>query len=343
MNFEGLSKDVSERMLRLVNYILSLPVSLSDKKTLLIKSFRTVGYEFFNKVFEDSSELFDSKAISTLGYNDPDGQIERLAAKLVQNYNLGRISNPATVKDFYDSLLGDAQHEAFRNAVSLDKHPTLTRRIVGETCGWCVAKSGTYINPAGEDFARHAGCDCLITVSGYNSRNGVLTNYNKRDGVNRDRVFNDEKPGVGTVKFEDGTSIKDQHRKADDFAVAERLKVKYGGNYTVLKEATAQGVSMPDLMRNNDALIEIKRPNTLAALDGRLRGAMDQLDYSSNLVKGIKNRVVYIDAMDRLDSISREEIMNTVCRRVDRYDYYRIDGVIVHRDGEEDIVMLFDK
>ena len=28
-------------------------------------------------------------------------------------------------------------------------------------------------------FSKHANCDCLLVASGYNSRNGVVTNYNK--------------------------------------------------------------------------------------------------------------------------------------------------------------------
>lgn len=71
--------------------------------------------------------------------------------------------------------------EVFQNVLSLDKHPTLTRVIVGETCTWCIDRAGTHIHPSGEDFARYRNCDCLFVVSGYNSRNGILKNYVKRD------------------------------------------------------------------------------------------------------------------------------------------------------------------
>ena len=33
--------------------------------------------------------------------------------------------------------------------------------------------------PDSELFARHDNCDCLFIVRGYNSRNGILTNYRK--------------------------------------------------------------------------------------------------------------------------------------------------------------------
>lgn len=74
-------------------------------------------------------------------------------------------------------MLSKAQSEAFRNALSLDRHLTLMRTVLGTCCKWCRSKAGTYINPEGEDFARHANCNCLFTVSGYKSRNGILNNY----------------------------------------------------------------------------------------------------------------------------------------------------------------------
>lgn len=178
MNFSQVATDISKQMAEVVNYILSLDISPADKRARLTKAFQIVGREFFAKMFTDNSVLFDSEAISSLGFQNPEDQIERLSTKLVQNYNLGR-ENKEIVKGFFDSVLGDAQKEAFDNGISLGKVPTLTRRIVGETCGWCVARTGTFTHPSGELFARHDNCDCLFIVSGYNSRNGVLTNYRK--------------------------------------------------------------------------------------------------------------------------------------------------------------------
>lgn len=178
MNFSSTATDLGEQMTKVVDYILGLDISPAEKRARLIKAFGIVGEEFFNKMFADNSLLFDSEAISSLGFSNPEGQIERLSAKLVQNYNLGRKTD-AIVKEFFDSVLGDAQKEAFDNGISLGKVPTLTRRLVGETCPWCVARVGTFTYPDGELFARHDNCDCLFIVSGYNSRNGILTNYRK--------------------------------------------------------------------------------------------------------------------------------------------------------------------
>ena len=178
MNFSATAADIGKQMAKVVEYILGLDISPSDKKQRLIKAFGIVGNEFFGKMFADNSYLFDSEAIGTLGFQNPEGQIERLSSKLVQNYNLTR-PNDAIVKEFFDSVLGDAQNEAFNNGRSLGKVPTLTRRLVGETCAWCAVRAGTFTYPDSEMFARHDNCDCLFIVEGYNSRNGVLTNYRK--------------------------------------------------------------------------------------------------------------------------------------------------------------------
>lgn len=178
MNFSGTAADIGDQMVKVVDYILSLDISPADKKARLIRAFGIVGNEFFDKMFLDNSILFDSQAIGSLGFTNPEGQVERLSAKLVQNYNLGRKNDPM-VRGFFDSVLADAQHEAFENGISMGKVPTLTRSLVGETCPWCVARAGTFTYPDGELFARHDNCDCLFMVSGYNSRNGILTNYRK--------------------------------------------------------------------------------------------------------------------------------------------------------------------
>ena len=178
MNFSATAKDISNQMVKVVNYILGLDISPAEKRRRLTIAFGIVGNEFFGKMFADNSLLFDSEAISTLGFQNPKGQIERLSAKLVQNYNLGR-KNEAIVTGFFDSVLADAQKEAFDNGISMGKVPTLTRSLVGETCEWCRARVGTFTYPDGELFARHDNCDCLFIVRGYNSRNGILTNYRK--------------------------------------------------------------------------------------------------------------------------------------------------------------------
>lgn len=207
VNFHPVAKDTAKSMRKVVDYILGLNISPADKSVRLAKVFNLVGSDFYAQMFDANSELFDSTAIGMTDYNQMTEQIERLSRKIVRNSNLNRDVN-YLINDFYNSALGNAQNEAFKNAISLDKHPTLTRTVVGETCDWCFALAGTYTNPEGELFARHANCDCLFVVSGYNSRNGILTNYNKRSKRYNDSVkiidkkselLRNARPGVGTI------------------------------------------------------------------------------------------------------------------------------------------------
>ena len=178
INFSPVATDTAESMDAVVKYILGLNITPEEKIRRIYKSFSIVGSDFYVQMFDANSLLFDSTAIGT-DFSEMDDQIERLSRKIVQNYNLGRETD-TLVKDFYDSALGKAQSEAFTNAISLDRHPTLTRTMVGETCDWCKGLAGVWIDPTDDLFSRHADCDCLFTVSGYNSRNGILENYNKK-------------------------------------------------------------------------------------------------------------------------------------------------------------------
>lgn len=178
MDFHPVAIDTASNILPAVKYILSLDISPNDKKTRIAKVIDLIGSDFYTQMFDANSQVFDSTVIGTTDYSQMTDQIDNLATKLVRQNSLGRVID-LIVREFYDSALGKAQEEAFRNAISLDKHPTLTRTVVGKCCEWCDKKQGTYTYPKGEDFARHDNCDCLFTTSGYNSRNGVLNNYVK--------------------------------------------------------------------------------------------------------------------------------------------------------------------
>lgn len=179
MEFSGVTNDTSSRVADVVDYILRLNISPEDKISRIANVVQAVGLHFHSQMYDATSQIFDSSVMASGGIDDINGQSQRLATKIVRNYSLGRRTDELVLA-YYNSILGRAESEAFDNAVSMQKHPTLTRTIVGETCSWCDSKAGTYTNPSGEDFARHDECDCLFTVSGFNSRNGLLTNYSKK-------------------------------------------------------------------------------------------------------------------------------------------------------------------
>ena len=179
MDFSGIVEDTTNGVFNIVEDILRMNIDPQIKVEQIQSVLTQVGERFGQKMFNDVSLLFDSMAIySYVPYNDND-QVYTLAQKIVRDNAFGLKDRPI-LKEYSDVLLGRAQYEAFENAVSLEKHPTLTRRMRGETCEWCRLRTGTFVDPEPEMFQRHDNCNCLFIVSGYNSRNGVLKNYRKK-------------------------------------------------------------------------------------------------------------------------------------------------------------------
>lgn len=178
MDFRGIAEDTATNTQDLVNYVLALNLSPEDKEVLLVEIFRTTGRAFADKAFADVSLLVDSDIGGEI-LIDEDNQVARLAQKIVRD-GAFELDDGRITKEYYDVLLARAEETAFRNAQSLEKHPTLERRATGrETCAWCEDRVGVFPYPDPELFSRHDDCDCIFIVSGYNSRNGVLKNYKK--------------------------------------------------------------------------------------------------------------------------------------------------------------------
>lgn len=180
MDFSGVTNETASNVYAVVREILALDISPADKQAQIARVIEVVGKEYHDQMFTVSSQVFDSTVMRGVSSSLDSSQAERLANKLVRNYALGRDTASALVTEYYNSLLGNAQHRAFQNAISMQKHPTLTRTLgPKQDCAWCVLKEGTHTNPSGSDFARHDRCDCIFVVSGYNTRNGLLANYRK--------------------------------------------------------------------------------------------------------------------------------------------------------------------
>ena len=171
MELEIATTDTSEKALEIINYILKSNWSVEEKKIRLTRFFNLTGDTFYRKIFSMSSDIFDSNALETLGFSNPDDQIERLSTKLVRDYSLGR-DYRVVGEEFYYSVATSAQQEAFNNAYSLDKHPTLRRKANANCCSWCAGLEGFYIDPVGDVFAHHEKCRCSFEIRGFNTRNG---------------------------------------------------------------------------------------------------------------------------------------------------------------------------
>lgn len=179
MDFSVITNDITNYLHRVVDSVLRLSVSPEEKRAQLVRIFIGVGEEFAEKTFNDVSEILDATAIKSQIDINLNNQIEDLARKIVRD-SAFELDDKAIEKEYLDVILARSEQASFMNANSLDKHPTLTRRMVGETCAWCHARTGTWTYPDPELFARHDNCDCRIEVSGYKTRNGILNNYKKR-------------------------------------------------------------------------------------------------------------------------------------------------------------------
>lgn len=180
MDFREIVEETATLVSRRIATILKKDLSPEGKKKLISALFQGTGRAFADKLFSDVSELFDSSAIKNVIEINYDDQIERLATKIVRD-NAFQINDQRIVKEYYDVLLARSEETAFKNALSLEKHPTLTRIVTGfETCDWCQERAGTFSDPDSDLFHRHDDCDCIFIVRGYNSRNGILRNYSKK-------------------------------------------------------------------------------------------------------------------------------------------------------------------
>lgn len=176
MDFTIVADAVSEKAIEAVKYILRQNWSPAQKRKYLTRLYRLTGDEFYDKIFSMSSNIFDSTAISSEGFLNPDDQIERLAAKTVQNYNLTR-EESALVTEYYFVVMDDATKSSFKNAKSLDKHPTLTRTAHAGACKFCQSMVGVYTNPDSEAFRHHENCRCSFRYSGYGLRDGTYRGH----------------------------------------------------------------------------------------------------------------------------------------------------------------------
>lgn len=180
MEFSGVTNETARNVTDVIRGILASNFSPADKEAQIARVILIVGNDYHMQMYRAASQVFDSAAITSAGIDRANGQAERLANKIVRNYALSRGTVATLITEFYNTLLGRAQHEAFQNALSMQKHPTLTRELgPKKDCDWCIRKRGTHPNPKPEDFGRHDNCDCIFIVSGYNTRNGLLNNYVK--------------------------------------------------------------------------------------------------------------------------------------------------------------------
>jgi len=136
--------------------------------------FREVGSAIYAKVYSMNAFDFEIEHTTGPGIDDRHFGMAKVAAGSVST---GALGLDLLVRNYLDTMASKAQMDAVHNARQSGKHPTVTRKMNGETCAWCESLAGTYTNPDSEVFKRHRGCDCSIITEGFRSRNGLLNNY----------------------------------------------------------------------------------------------------------------------------------------------------------------------
>lgn len=181
MEFQPVADDMAQQVIPAIKHAMAMNVDANSKRALVERIFRSVGEEFYLQMFEANSYLFDSTALGTLGWDKMDEAISALSRTIVSNATTG-IDYEQAVQSFFNSGLGKAMSNAFQNANSMQKHPVMYRRLSGaKDCEFCRSVAGTHVNPEPIHFARCcSNCNCIIEVSGYKTRNGLVNNYVKK-------------------------------------------------------------------------------------------------------------------------------------------------------------------
>ena len=138
--------------------------------------FREVGAAVYAKVYNMNAFDYEIEHTTGPGIDDRHFGLAKVAAASV---SAGALGLPLLVRNYLDTMASKAQADATHNARQSGKRTKVTRKMNGETCGWCESLAGTYENPDSEVFKRHRGCDCSIITEGYRTRNGQLNNYSK--------------------------------------------------------------------------------------------------------------------------------------------------------------------
>lgn len=184
MDFDSLTTEASKMTADLANEILRSDYSPADKIKMLVAAFTSVGETYASKLFGDVSRVFGSENLKTKPDTGGRLQINELATKIVRDSAFGKDAQELT-RDYFTNVFARNAEQAYKNAISLNKHPTITRQLTGrETCEWCQKRAGSYSATSfsalpQEVFRRHAGCDCVIRLSGAGMRSHKLNNYVK--------------------------------------------------------------------------------------------------------------------------------------------------------------------
>lgn len=145
-----------------------------------------------------------------------------------------------------------------------------------------------------------------------------------------DFLFSNARPGNGSIIFQKDTE-KERFNKRKEYKEAEKLLKEYGGKFLILEEAKSQGVTRPDILRNNVEYIEIKSPNSAVAIDGRIKDGLRQLSFEKCNIGHDKRKILLLVLGGRIKNMSEQKITEIVNRRLDFSKGYDLDAIVIRR------------
>lgn len=176
MDYASLNDTIAKKVMAALALINNPEVAPEVRQLNQEILFREVGQAVYNKVYDMNAFDYEIEHTRGPGIDDRHYGLAKVASASVATGTLGL---GLLVRNYLDTMASKAQGDATINAKQSGSRTRVTRKMNGETCGWCESLAGTYENPDSEIFKRHRGCDCSIITEGYRSRNGLLKNYVK--------------------------------------------------------------------------------------------------------------------------------------------------------------------
>ncbi len=174
-------------------------------------------------------------------------------------------------------------------------HPTITRKVKGSCCKWCMSLAGTYKYPQDipkDIFRRHRDCRCTVEYDPKDGR-GIQDTHSKnwryKSEIEKRIQFSKGKQRIGedvTAEYFGNVSSKKKityderfakNKHKEEVKIANFLLNKFGGDINLLDESLQTGVKMPDYLWNGKYW-ELKTITTEKAADSALRKALKQIE-----------------------------------------------------------------
>lgn len=138
-------------------------------------------------------------------------------------------------------------------------------------------------------------------------------------------------PGVGKVVKEPGWNEDKKHK--NDERIAEWLKQRFGGTYTLLAERREKGLETADCRRGDGIYVEFKSPTSVNAVGKRIKKGTSQIASMGNPEKGI----IVLDITGR--KTSQAEMLTAIEREGTLRSKQKILDIIV-KEGEDVIDVI---